>query len=279
MSEDTPNSSSDRPASSKLVTGLVRLRDATLGKHPLILWLLNAGVLLLLAIWIISDARFSATWSHLQYELGMTGDMSQLDEFANSFSSRSKIFALGTLVVISTISLALVAFGLTMGAKGHRALGSWMIAISLGCGWLGLLTSWDELIWTGKQMRIDSHVAAFEPIARDLRQHWPKADGQNKQLGPFMAYPGDGPKTLILLTKPKIADSGPSFSSVERSDAGGVRFQLSGDERGVWLEWHPAKEEPASFTGGLLEPHNLVRSVALGDGWYLVRYQQAAISS
>jgi len=250
-----------------------------MGRHPLVLWLINAGVLLLLTSWIVWDARFSSTWDHLEFQVGWTEDGSNLDEFANSLAARWKIFALGAMVLVGVVSLGLLTFGMNMGARGHRTLSSWMVVLSLGCCWLGLINSWDELIWAGKRLRMDSHVAVFEPIAQSLQKDWPNIDGERESLGPFMAYPAGKAKTLILLTTPPMARSGPTFSSIERSDAGGIRFQLSGNERGVWLEWHPTGNQPESFVGGLLEPHHLQRSVSLGDGWFLARYDQGAMAS
>ncbi len=255
------------------------LRDLTLGRHPLALWLVNAAVLLLLVVWIVWDARFSATWDHLEFQLGWTGDGSNLDEFANSLLAQWKIFLLGLMVLVGTVSLGMLGVGMTMGSRGHRQLSSWMVVLSLACCWLALVNGWDELIWAGKRLRIDSHVAAFEPIVHALQDDWPTTDGEHANLGPFMAYPAGKPKTLILLTTPPIAETGPTFSSIERSTAGGIRFQLSGNERGVWLEWHPGSNQPDSFVGGLLEPHHLTRSVPLGDGWFLARYDQAEMAS
>ncbi|PQO38299.1 hypothetical protein C5Y97_09540 [Blastopirellula marina] len=250
-----------------------------LGRHPVVLWIVNAGFLLLLAGWIVWDARFTSTWDQLEYEIGLTPDSSKLDEFASTFLLQWKIYLLGGILVVSAISLGMMTLGLTMGARGHRALSSWMVALSLACCWLGLATGWDDMIWVGKRLRIDSQVAAFQPLAESLRTDWPTADGENQALGPFMAYPADNPKTLLLLTTPEIAQHGLTFSSVEKSDQGGIRFQLSGKERGVWLEWHPSGHEPTSFVGGLLEPHFLQRSVSLGDGWFLARYEQSAMAS
>lgn len=264
---------------SRFLARALWLRDLVLGKHPVILWSINAGLLLLLAAWIVWDARFTATWDQLEYEIGLTPDSSKLDEFASTFLLQWKIYLLGGILAISVLSLGLMTFGLTMGARGHRALSSWMVVLSLACCWLGLATGWDEMIWVGKRLRIDAHVAAFQPISDSLRKDWPTADGVNRQLGPFMAYPAGKPKTLILLTTPDIAQHGLTFSSVEKADEGGIRFQLSGKERGVWLEWHPRGQAPASFVGGLLEPHFLKRTVSLGDGWYLARYEQSAMAS
>ncbi len=264
---------------SRFVATILWLRDLVLGRHPVVLWIINAGVLFLLAGWIVWDARFTSTWDQLEYEIGLAPDSSKLDEFASTFLLQWKIYLLGGILVVSAISLGLMTVGLTMGARGHRALSSWMVALSLACCWLGLATGWDDMIWVGKRLRIDSQIAAFQPIADSLLSNWPTADGERQELGPFMAYPADKPQTLILLTTPDIAQHGLTFSSVEKSDRGGIRFQLSGKERGVWLEWHPAGQAPASFVGGLLEPHFLKRSVSLGDGWFLVRYDQSGMAS
>lgn len=258
---------------------IVWLRDLALGRHPMMLWLVNAGILLLLAGWIVWDARFSATWDHLEFQMGWTQDGSNLDEFANSLTDQWKILTLGILVLTGLVSLTMLMIGMTIGSRGHRTLSSWLVVLSLGCCWLGLLNGWNDLIWTGKRLRIDSHVSAFQPIVKSLEEDWPNDDGERESLGPFMAYPAGRVKTLILLTTPPIANSAPSFSSIERSNAGGIRFQLSGNERGVWLEWHPSGNQPESFVGGLLEPHHLMRSVSLGDGWFLARYDQAEMAS
>ncbi|RCS54684.1 hypothetical protein DTL42_06030 [Bremerella cremea] len=263
----------------RFLAGILWFRDLLLGRHPVVLWVVNASVLLLLASWVIWDARFTSTWDQLEYELGLSPDTSKLDEFATTFFLQWKIYLLGGVLTVAAISLGLMTVGLTMGARGHRALSSWMVALSLACCWLGLASGWDEMIWVGKRLRIDSQIAAFQPIAQSLGTDWPTADGDRPELGPFMAYPAGKPKTLILLTTPEIAQHGLTFSSVEKSDQGGIRFQLSGQERGVWLEWHPTGQTPASFVGGLLEPHFLKKSIPLGDGWFLVRYDQSGMAS
>ncbi|PQO42130.1 hypothetical protein [Blastopirellula marina] len=264
---------------SQLFTAILWLRDLTLRRHPLFWWSINAAALLLLAGWIIWDARFSSTWDQLEYEFGLAPDTSKLDEFASTFLLQWKIYLLAGSLIVATVSLVLMTIGLTMGARGHRALSSWMVALSLGCCWLGLATGWSEMVWVGKRLRIDSHVAAFQDVTQSLKNDWPDQDGERPPLGPFMAYPAGKAKTLILLTTPELEQHGLTFSSIERSDHGGIRYQLSGNERGVWLEWHPDGQEPASFVGGLLEPHYLQRSVSLGDGWFLTRYEQAEAAS
>jgi hypothetical protein len=88
-----------------------------------------------------------------------------------------------------------------------------------------------------------------------------------------MAYPVGDPATLIMLTLPVMPRTSTSFGVVERGDTGAIKFQLVGPERNDWLEWHPEGEQPGDFVGGILDVYKLERSVALGDGWHLVRYK------
>ena len=279
MTASRSDESARRWGDGSLAAAGLFLRDLVLARHPLRLWLINVAAFALLAGWIVWDARFPATWQQLEYEVGLVEDASELDEFPRGLYAQGRIVALGSMVAVAAGSLAWIGGGLTFGSRGHRGLASWMVALSLGCLWLGLLAGWENLVWTGKQLRIDAQVAAFEPIAQSLQEAWPLRDGEQEYLGPFMAYPGGRAKTLILLTTPPVAAQGSSFSSVERSDAGGLRFQLSGKERGVWLEWHPAGHEPQSFVGGLEEPHTLQRAVPLQGGWFLAQYTQPGLSS
>ncbi|HYO23955.1 MAG TPA: hypothetical protein VEQ85_03315, partial [Lacipirellulaceae bacterium] len=70
----------------------------------------------------------------------------------------------------------------------------------------------------------------------------------------------------------ELAERGWQVAAIERSLAGGQRFELEGVERGAWLEWHPAGEGPTSFVGGLGTPRGLTRTKALGNGWFISRY-------
>ncbi len=84
-----------------------------------------------------------------------------------------------------------------------------------------------------------------------------------------MAYPQGRPRMLLMLT----SDSSPAVSAVELADDGALGFELSGDESGTWLEWHPVGSTPQAFTGGLESEYDFGRAAPLGRGWYLVRYR------
>jgi hypothetical protein len=116
----------------------------------------------------------------------------------------------------------------------------------------------------------------FESVAASLRADWPDSDGERDDIGPFMAYPRGGPRTLLLLTTPEIADVRTSISAIERATTGGLRFQLTGSEPDAWLEWHPIGSMPESFRGGLMTNYILERSAPLGGGWFVVRYRETS---
>jgi hypothetical protein len=98
-------------------------------------------------------------------------------------------------------------------------------------------------------------------------------DGETSALGAFLAYPLESPKTLLLLTEANVPGTDVAFTAVERSDDGALRFQLSRNETGTWLEWHPSHDAPRDFVGGLLQRFELDRFTQLGENWYLVRYE------
>jgi hypothetical protein len=136
---------------------------------------------------------------------------------------------------------------------------------------LGVGTSWPDIAWAGQRYQVGRALEAFEQIAAPLRDHWPADDGATPELGAFSAYPLGMPRVLLPLTTRDAG--GLAFAAVERSTTGGLRFQLTENNEGVWLEWHPAGETPASFVGGLETDYELTRSSPLGRGWFLTRYQ------
>ena len=151
-------------------------------------------------------------------------------------------------------------------------VGHWLLVALLVAAWLTLFASWPELAWRGQVVRLRNNLDGLMQLAESLRSDWPATDGERQGLGPFMAYPIGRPTMLMMLTTPNVPGTRASIASVERSDEGALRFELAGDEPGVWLEWHPADKAPQSFVGGLLDEHRIECSERLGLGWYLVRY-------
>ena len=236
-----------------------------------ILWILNFLAIAALATWVVADRsagqmlRVAAPAPDTTWFPAPTASVVQ---------SRGTALLAGVavgLVGFGLVSLMLFFLGLLFGDRHERSLRSWLAFTALVAMWAGLSSSCDELAWMGESRRMRRQVPKFESVAARLRADFPVRDGRLPELGDFTAYPVGQPQLLLMF----IAETPPGRSTiagVERSPAGALRFVLASEQLGEWLEWHPAGSKPASFNGTLSE-YRLNRSTALGDGWYLTRYE------
>ena len=239
-----------------------------------VLWFVNVAALGGLVAWIFCDGKFSDVVLALRADLSARlGNGNEIGVWPQLASRVWALYIVGILAVGSAVGIFL---GLFLGATTHRRVRSWFAFTLLLATWLTLFASWHELAWRGQVLRLRNQMDGFESVAASLRSDWPAVDGERPGIGPFMAYPIGGPRMLMMLTTPNLPNTRASISTVERSDDGALRFELTGDEPGVWLEWHPPGTAPQSFIGGLMSEYPLDRSEPLGQGWYLVRYQRAS---
>lgn len=252
--------------------------DRLRGVAVSVLWGLNVTALVGVSAWMLLDARFSQVL-HAQLSELSASDGAELAPVRDWSALGWRLPALRVAVVCAAVSLAGVFLGLFVGASRHRQIRAWLACMSLVAGWLTLAMKRQDLHWAGQWLRARSNVARFEHVAASLRDAWPTEDGEHCQLGPFMAYPQEQPVTLILLSSPSVPDGSLTFSTVERSETGGLRFHLDGADRDVWLEWHPPGELPDSFVGGLQDGHELARFSRCGDQWFLAAYHSARHAS
>jgi hypothetical protein len=234
-------------------------------------WLINIAAFCALAGWIFSDGRFA--------DIGLGTQSPTIREWLlrQPNSAPSRIAPSQTAL---TITLGVAAFagigifaGLFLGSPAHRRVRSWLAITALVVLWLTLWLKWPILAWQGQALRVERQVDRFRTTAASLSQDWPEIDGERPGLGQFRAYPIEKPSVLLLMIQQDVPGTGLSFSTVERSETGALRFQLTGNERGAWLEWHPENDQPTSFVGGLEQHHDLQRFTTLGDEWFLVRYK------
>jgi hypothetical protein len=254
--------------------GSVPVRQRRFVEYGLTLaWALNFALLIGLGGWIFADGQFmqrATADKIILYDISAFGESITQGAIEPMSSGRTLAFAL--IVAAAVGSFAIVFAGLFFGAVRHRRLHCWLTLMTLVAAWLNLWSTWPELAWAGAKWRVGRHVPSFELIAAPLRHRWPTEDGASKDLGAFSAYPIGQPRVLMRLTT-SAPDDDTQYSAIERSNGGGLRFQLTGGEQGSWLEWHPAGEAPASFLGGLETDYALIRSSPLGRGWFLTRYQ------
>ncbi len=232
------------------------------------LWVGNIGLLLVIVAWIAWDSKFPPTALAVRAALArlfLAGPASAVT--TTQLGSRPILLsALCGAAIVTAIGVFVTLFA---GAKEHRRLRAWFAFTLLLAAWLTVLVSWPELAWRGQQIRMRAAVGDFESLAFSLSSDWPTGDGKRPGLGSFMAYPQSRPRILMMLT----SDTQIPVSAVERAENGALAFELVGDNRGSWLEWHPAGATPRTFTGGLEGDYELRRAAPLGRGWYLVRYR------
>ena len=266
-------------AAEPIVTKPVHGRSAASWALSL-LWGLNVLLLVGSIAWIVVDPVVAR---HLAFEQDRLATQSRI-ELIDLGHAKTRVDpvatdstharALTVIAWLAVVCLTAVGLALIVGPRRHRRLRSWLAFTALAAIWLGLAVSWRDVAWAGQRFRLSREAASLEPLAAALRERWPERDGSDVPgLGPFMAYPPGAPRMLMLLHQVRPEGSSNAISAIERSDAGGLRFELADGDAGAWLEWHPPGEAPASFLGGLQGEYDLVRASDLGEGWFLARYR------
>lgn len=232
----------------------------------------HAGALVIVTAWILADPVFPREQFRQPIDFGfLRGGKWPPPLMWSPPGVRPLLFKLWAATAI--LSGAAILLGLFVGPIRQRGVRSWLVVLTLcGC-WLALGTSWPHVAWFGKRFRVAGGISQLERVAAELRSAWPSEDGVLPTIGPFQAYPLGKPLVIVLLSPSDRPLGRVQFTSVERSDEGGLRFRLSGPERGDWLEWHPPCGAPATFQGGLGKYHRLLRYSSIADGWYLARYR------
>ncbi len=235
-------------------------------------WLSNLASFFVLSIWVFSDGLFAETFrlfaafvhSLIYFESSTSLSDPQL---------ATRLLALKTLSAVAAIGGIGVLLSLFFGTKGQRGVKCWLGFTALAAVWFALGTNWSELQWQGQVYRLGRQLQPFEAVASSLQRDWPAVDGHTAELGSFSAYPIGEPETLLLVAPAKLPGASAAISTVERSDQGALRFQLTGKELGAWLEWHPSHDLPKDFVDGLSRRYELKRSTQLSNEWYLVQYK------
>lgn len=235
-------------------------------------WLVNVALLIGAFAWIFGSGQSLRTIEllHGKYELGGVGtDVTIRDPSRLSWDTTVVSVGAGVAAVTQ-----LVMFGsLFLGPRRFRTTRLWLVFTAVTCGWLGLLVSWQDIYWWGQRYRVKSDLAPIAELARKLNADWPVEDGEYPGLGMYLAYPKGAPRTMLLLGDATFPQSTLRVSSIERTADGAIRFELSGKERGAWLEWRADDSAPESFVGGLESDYRVARYERIAPEWFLVRYR------
>jgi hypothetical protein len=237
-------------------------------------WVANAILLTGATAWIYFDGRSSQSLDIVQRELGIPSSM-QITERPNAQMTAIIVNTLMLAAGVVSGTLITMLLGLFVGHARFRSLRAWLLFTLLVGGWLGLIVAGPEIYWLGQQRRMSAVLEPVESIARKLNANWPAEDGELPEIGPYLAYPKGGPTLVLPLRWTAFPDTKLRFSAIERTSDGVVRFELSGNESGAWLEWRADERAPESFKSGLETQYQVVRQTQLAPHWFLVRYRIA----
>lgn len=230
-------------------------------------WTTNALLLGAAAAWFYVEGRSQSEFHSLLRAAGWPGAASVADGDAASCGA-----AIVTCATAAVVSLGVAFLGLLVGAPRFRTLRVWGLFTALAAVWLTLLATWPDVHWSGQQRRVARALPALESVALSLIVAWPQNDGDIDALGPFLAYPKGSPRTLLIMGDAALCDSPLRMASVERTPGRAIRFELSGQEQGAWVEWRSGEDTPSDFVSGLRTPYLVERSERLAPHWFLVRY-------
>lgn len=237
-------------------------------------WLANIGLLIVAAAWIFGSGESRGIVELVKYELGHGASQVVVRD-----PSRVGV---GVKVVLAVAGVAAVAWVVMLGSlfggsERFRALRMWFVFMAVTCGWLGLTVGWQSVYWFGQQQRMKSVLPAANQLVAELKSGWPTVDSALPSIGPFLAYPLNGPTALLPLSDATFPKSAARFSAVERTGSDVMRFELAGSEAGAWLEWRGDGSAPASFVSGLSTEYVVTQAARLGPEWFLVRYRAAGL--
>lgn len=239
---------------------------------------LAVAILLGCAAWVLLDAyvpdalRLAGTDLGLRENTYFDNGMDIRPELRHPARLGLREAAVLGLALAAGLLLVLVAVRLFVGERSGRGLRSWVLAVLLVAGWLGLWASYEDLWWSGARFRAWRRLSRFKASAAPLLRSWPNR---------VVELPGAG--MYDLRGEDALWRLDPDTSFAPRGDFGRLvgrsgdvlRFELA-PEPDCFVESHPPGSIPADFTfvhgSGLFSGYRLRRAAHLGDGWYLAQY-------
>jgi hypothetical protein len=142
--------------------------------------------------------------------------------------------------------------------------------------WVTLWLLYPRLEWWAIQKRVNAVLPRFETAAQSLKQKWPENKEVVPEFGKVLSVPDEYPNLLLRQNQfdgeaRYPMNEGFGFG-IEKSNEGIMRFELDG-ALNCRLEKHTRSSSPISHTNSFGIDRVLVKSVSLGNFWYLVMYR------
>lgn len=141
-----------------------------------------------------------------------------------------------------------------------------------------MLTQWDRIHYLGRAAFVTATSSTVADYADRIHRNWnalvTNTDNDcQMELSSFNAYPIYDPTMMMFLGDQSIPNSPLLFRAIERDEDQAIRFELSGENLGYWIERRYDGKEPADFVGGLADAYRVGKYRRIADQLYLVDYR------
>lgn len=237
-------------------------------------WVISLLTPFLFFGWLLYDGYASRSLSGTWVDLFETPKAEPLTQAL----SGPRLLWVQLITIATGTTGSVILFGFLFGPKqfsGIRCLLGFML---LSGGWLLNLTQWDRIHHVGRTIYVSSEARSVAEFADRVHRNWPalvkNIDNECQfELSSFNAYPIYKPTMLMFLGDQEIPNSPLLFRAIEREDDKAIRFELSGENLGYWIERRYDSQEPSDFIGGLAETYHIGKSRRIADQLYLVDYR------
>jgi hypothetical protein len=245
-------------------------------------YLTSLCCLLALVVWALADPQYGSALLFARMDIGLEqadfgppGVGASIRQEAHRWNALGpRIIAMFLLAVFGLTGLAVVVARMFIGQRLGRSVLGWVLAVCLVAAWLGFWQGYSRVEWIGLRLRAQRALPRFQAAAQPLLKVWPTLDGTLPEAGRFEVQPTKWPNTLFLKESPFYPVRTTFSTTVVRTAAGGLRFDLR-DNPLTMIEYHPHGELPASH---LIEhwpfpaKRELVEYTRLDESWYLAKY-------
>ncbi len=237
-------------------------------------WVVSFLLPLVFLVWLLYDGyasrALSGTWIDLL-------DIRDREPLSPSLIGPRLQWVQLIAIVASAASLVTL-LGFLFGPKQFSGMKCLLGFMFLSGGWLLMLTQWDRIHYLGRTIFVSSESRSVADFADRIHQNWnalvKNIDNECQvELSSFNAYPIYNPTMLMFLGDQEIPNSPLMFRAIEREESQAIRFELSGENLGYWIERRYDRKEPTDFVGGLAEEYRVGKYRKISDQLYLVDYR------
>jgi len=241
-------------------------------------WVISFVMPVVFLAWLLYDGyasrALSGTWMDL---LEVPQRETQQEPLSQSLIG-PRLYWVQFIAITASLTSSLSVLGFLFGPRPFSGLKSLFGFVLLSGCWLLMLTQWDRIHYLGRSAFVTATSSSVTEFADRVNQNWNAlvTNTNNEcqiELSSFNAYPLYNPTMMMFLGDQSIPNSPLLFRAIERDEERAIRFELSGENLGYWIERRYDRKEPTDFIGGLAEAYRVGKYRKIADQLYLVDYR------